>query len=150
MHYFCGALTTRQDLFWHRHRHRGGMVIDATTALCLYPTAHNCLLSLIRLKTLTQVYYDGIFLHRLHMTEDFLHVPYRLLLCADFLIKGLTLVQALGSRGDRSLLIGWFLLRLSDFSLVGNITDHGRILYQTKRWNSCLPLNYDLVLIILN
>ena len=64
--------------------------------------------------------------------------------------KGLTLVQALGSRGDRSLLIGWFLLRLSDFSLVGNITDHGRILYQTKRWNSCLPLNYDLVLIILN
>ena len=34
---------------------------------------------------------------------------------------------------DRSLLIGWFLLRLSDFSLVGNITDHGRILYQTKR-----------------
>ena len=50
-----------------------------------------------------------------------------------FLAKGLTLVQALGSRGDRSLLIGWFLLRLSDFSLVGNITDHGRILYQTKR-----------------
>ena len=33
---------------------------------------------------------------------------------------------------DRSLLIGWFLLRLSDFSFVGYITDHGRILYQTK------------------
>ena len=65
--------------------------------------------------------------------------------------KGLTLVQALGSRGDRSLLIGWFLLsRLSDFSLVGNITDHGRILYQTKCWNSGLSLNYDLVLISLN
>ena len=59
-----------------------------------------------------------------------------------------TLVQALGSRGDRSRLIGWFLLRLSNFSLVGNITDHGRILYQTKRWNSGLSLNYDLVLII--
>ena len=51
---------------------------------------------------------------------------------AMFFYKGLTLVQALGSRGDRSLLIDWFLLRLSDFSLVGNITDHGRILYQTK------------------
>ena len=51
---------------------------------------------------------------------------------------------------DRSLLIGWFLLRLSDFSLVGNIIVHGRILYQTKRWNSGLPLNYDLGLIILN
>ena len=51
----------------------------------------------------------------------------------NYVVKGLTLVQALGSRGDRSLLIGWFLLRLSDFSLVGNITDHGRILYQNKR-----------------
>ena len=46
-------------------------------------------------------------------------------------------------------LIGWFLLRLFDFSLVGNITVHGRILYQTKGWNSGLSLNYDLVLIIL-
>ena len=69
-----------------------------------------------------------------------------LLLCT----KGLTLEQALGSRGYRSLLIGWFLLRLSDFSLVGNITDHGRISYQIKRWNSGLSLNYDLVLISLN
>ena len=64
--------------------------------------------------------------------------------------KGLTLVQALGSRGDRSLLIGWFLLRLFDFSLVGNITDHGRISYQTKHWNRGLSVNYDLVLISLN
>ena len=62
----------------------------------------------------------------------------------------ITLVQARGSRGDRSLLIGWFLLRLFDFSLVGNITDHGRISYQTKHWNRGLSVNYDLVLISLN
>ena len=41
--YFCGAKTTRQGLFWHRHR--GGTISDETTALCLYPTTHNCLMS---------------------------------------------------------------------------------------------------------
>ena len=68
----------------------------------------------------------------------------------DITWKGLTLEQALGSRGYRSLLIGWFLLRISDFSLVGNITDHCRISYQTKHWNRGLSVNYDLVLISLN
>ena len=43
--------------------------------------------------------------------------------------KGLTRVQDLRGRGNRSLLIGGFLLRLSDFSVVGNIIHHGSISY---------------------
>ena len=45
--------------------------------------------------------------------------------------EGLTLVQALRSRRSRSL-IGDFLLSLSDFSLVGNVIDHGKTSSQTK------------------
>ena len=71
-------------------------------------------------------------LFSLYLIDFSFYIYFTSIQCTS-IAKGLTVVQALGSRVDRSPLIGWFLLRLSDFSLVGNITDHGRILYQTKR-----------------
>ena len=45
---------------------------------------------------------------------------------SSILSKGLTHVQALRGRGNRSLLFGGFILKLSEFSLFGNIIDYGR------------------------